>query len=150
MHRRLGRIITDMEAKDLLKYQVETSGKQVDAVLDGLAEDKWGVKAGACMSPSEMVVHMTECYIAAQTHLAGGTHEWGSYKAADEAPAELVSKMRSERTKARDAILASDAADVGETATLYVLLHDAYHVGQLCTLRMGIDPEWDAYSIYAD
>ena len=137
-----------MDTKDLIKYQVEASGKQVDRVLDGLAEDKWSTTAGGCMSPSETVVHLTECYVAAQTHLSGGTHEWGSYKAEEEAPAELAAKMRSERTKAWDALLGSDAADVGETATQYLLLHDAYHVGQLATLRMGVDPEWDAYSIY--
>ena len=137
-----------MDAKELIKFQMEASGKQVDKVLEGLADDKWGVKAGASMSASETVAHLAECYVAAQTHLSGGTHEWGSYKAVGETPEELGATMWSERTKAWEAILGSDADDVGETATQYLLLHDAYHVGQLATLRMGLDSEWDAYSIY--
>ncbi len=139
-----------METKDLLKYQMEAAGKQVDTVLDGLADDKWRTNASGGMSPSETVVHLTECYVATQTHVAGGTHEWGSYKASEETPSDLVSKMRSERSKAWSAVLGSDAEDAGETATQYLILHDAYHVGQLATLRMGVDPEWDAYSIYSD
>lgn len=139
-----------MDSKELLKYQMETSAKQVDKVLEGLADDKWSVKVGGGMSASETAVHLTECYVAAQTHVAGGEHKWGSYKAAGETPSELGATMRSERTKAWEAILGSDADDLGETATQYLLLHDAYHVGQLATMRMGVDPEWDAYSIYSD
>ena len=139
-----------MDTKDLIRYQIEASAKQVDKVLEGLADDKWGVKTGGCMSASETVVHLTECYVAAQTQLSGGSHEWGSYKAAEETPAELATKMRSERSKAWEAVLAADDDEAGKTATEYLVLHDAYHVGQLATLRMGFDPEWDAYSIYSD
>lgn len=144
----LGRIITDMDTKDLIKYQIAASAKQVDKVLEGLADDKWGAKSGNGMSPGETVVHLTECYVAAQTHLSGGTHEWGSYTASEETPTELAAKMRSERSKAWEAILGANDEEAGKAATEYLVLHDAYHVGQLATLRMGVDPEWDAYSIY--
>lgn len=30
----------------------------------------------------------------------------------------------------------------------YLALHMSYHVGQICALRMKIDPKWDAKSIY--
>ena len=139
-----------MDAKELIKFQMEASAKQVDKVLEGLADDKWGVKAGGSMSASETVVHLAECYVAARTHVAGGTHEWGSYKAAGETPEELGANMRSERSKAWEAILGAEVGEAGKAATEYLILHDAYHVGQLATMRMGCDPEWDAYSIYSD
>ena len=85
-----------MDSKELMKYQMEASAKQVDKVLDGLADDKWSVKAGGCMSAAETAVHLTECYVAAQTHVSGGTHEWGTYKAVGETPAALGATMRSE------------------------------------------------------
>jgi hypothetical protein len=48
--------------------------------------------------------------------------------------------------------VAGDAteANVREDAMHYIVLHDCYHVGQLCLVRLADDPNWDAYSIYAE
>ena len=138
-----------MELKDALNYQLETSAQQVDKVLEGLAEDKWGAKLrDESMSPAEVVAHLTECYIAAQKELKGEPHEWGSYVPADDSPNALVAAMRAERKKACDAITAKSDEESVKAATQYIVLHDAYHVGQLATLRLSVDPSWDAYSIY--
>ena len=52
----------------------------------------------------------------------------------------------------RDAVVAkldgSASEEVVKHAFDYVALHDCYHVGQMCTLRLTLDPEWNAYSIY--
>jgi len=139
-----------MDTRDLLKYQLDAIAHQVDKVLEGLEEDKWDGKVREdCMSPRETVIHLTECYIAAKRDLAGEKHEWGSYVAESEDISELLSKMRSERDSVRDALLNSDSEKSGEVATQYVMLHDAYHVGQLATYRIGADADWDAYAIYS-
>lgn len=139
-----------MDTKDLLKYQLETSANQVDKVLEGLSEDKYdGKLRDDCMSPRETIAHLTECYIAAKTDLDGGKHEWGSYVPDDKDLGAMKAKMQEERSRVIEAILASDSEKVGEVATQYLLLHDAYHVGQLATYRMGVDTDWDAYSIYS-
>ncbi|MBW7928889.1 MAG: hypothetical protein H3C58_12580 [Fimbriimonadaceae bacterium] len=33
-------------------------------------------------------------------------------------------------------------------AVEYIAVHDAYHVGQLVTLRLSVEPDWNYYSIY--
>lgn len=139
-----------MDTKDLLKFQLEASAHQIDKVLEGLPDDKWDGKIrDDCMSPRETVTHLTECYIAAKTDIAGGKHEWGSYVPEEEEVSAITAKMNEERTSLKEAVLASDNEKVGEIASQYAMLHDAYHVGQLAIYRMGVDPEWDAYSIYS-
>ena len=138
-----------MDLKDALRYQLESSAHQIDKVLEGLPEDKWEAKMrGDCMSPSEAVAHLTECYIAAQKDLAGVQHEWGSYLPSGDTPEALVAEMREERKKAWDAMVSRGDEESVKAATQYVILHDAYHVGQLAMLRLGLDRDWDPYSIY--
>jgi len=138
-----------MENRDFLEYQIGTSGRQVEMVLDGFAAEKWDKSLSeGSMNTTELVGHLTECYLAVQKHMLGEEHEWGSYIPAQESAQELVAAMRTEREKAKEALLAASSDDAVKAATDYVVLHDVYHVGQMAALRMSVDPEWDAYSIY--
>jgi hypothetical protein len=139
-----------MDLKEVLKYQLESAGHQVDKVLEGLKEDQWDAKLrDDCMSPKEVVAHLTECYVAAQKDMVGQQHEWGSYMPADEAPPALLAEMREARQRAWDDLIKSGDEKAVKAATQFIVLHDAYHVGQLATLRLGLDPQWDAYAIYS-
>jgi hypothetical protein len=139
-----------MDAKQLMLYQLESSGHQVDEVLKGLNEAHWDAKVrDGCMTVRETVPHLTECYIAARKDLEGQPHEWGSYLAADDAPAAIVAEMQSERQRVWEALMAADIEKAGKVATQFIILHDAYHVGQLCAIRMAVEPAWDPYAIYA-
>jgi hypothetical protein len=139
-----------MDLREAMKYQLEASANQIDKVLDGLQDDQWDAKVrDDLMSPREVLAHLTECYIAAQDHAAGRKHEWGSYIPADDDPDALVAEMRRERSKAWAELLAKSDEDSFKAATDYLVLHDAYHVGQLAALRLGITPDWDPYAIYA-
>ena len=138
-----------MDVRGVLKYQMETCAKQVDAVYDSLPDDLWDRKTSeGGMTPRETVRHLAEAYAAASKHMSGEDHEWGSYKLEASDPSDLMQAMRTERQLAVDAILTGDADKAPEAATQYLMLHDAYHVGQMCALRVREEPEWDAYSIY--
>ena len=139
-----------MDAKQLMLYQLESSAHQVDAVLRGLSEDEWDSKVrDGCMTVRETVSHLTECYIAARKDIEGQPHEWGSYVVADDAPAVILAEMQSERQKVWEVLMAADIEKAGKVATQFIILHDAYHVGQLCAIRMAAEPAWDPYAIYA-
>ena len=138
-----------MDTTEVLKYQMETCAKQVDAVFDSLPDNLWDHKTSeGCMTPRETVVHLAEAYVAAGKHMSGEEHEWGSFRLEASDPSELMRAMRRERQLAVEAILSGDADKAPEAATQYLMLHDAYHVGQMCALRVREEPEWDAYSIY--
>lgn len=139
-----------MNATELMKIQLADSGNQVAKTLEGLDGIKWETKMrDDLMSPKEVVVHLTECYIAAEKHAKGEEHEWGTYLPADEDPKALVENMWSQREKATDALLEKGDEDSMKAASSYITLHDAYHVGQLAALRMELTPDWDPYSIYS-
>lgn len=138
-----------MVTTDAMRYQLEATAYQLDNVLEGLEGDQWDAKVREdLMSPREVVGHLIECYIAAQKHATGEKHDWGSYLPPSDDAEELVTEMRSERAKACEALLAKGDDDSLRAATDYIVLHDAYHVGQLAALRLGLDPDWDPYSIY--
>jgi hypothetical protein len=138
-----------MDLKAALKYQLDDSGYQLTKVLEGLDGDQWDAKEReGLMSPRDVVAHLTECYIAAGKSMAGQEHEWGTYIPGDDDPEGLLATMNAERAKACDAMVASGDEKAVKAATAYVILHDAYHVGQLAALRLKLSPDWDAYSIY--
>ncbi|MCH7903958.1 MAG: DinB family protein [Armatimonadetes bacterium] len=138
-----------MDVREVLKYQMETCAKQVDAAFDSLPDGLWDRKTSeGCMTPGETIHHLAEAYAAARKHMSGEDHEWGSYKLEGSDPSELLQAMRTERQLAVEAILSGDPEKAPEAATQYLMLHDAYHVGQMCALRVREEPTWDAYSIY--
>ena len=139
-----------MDAKELLRFQLDDAGNQVAKTLEGLDGIKWDTKMREdVMSPKEVVAHLTECYIAARKHADGEKHEWGSYLPETEDAAALVDGMWAERRAACDALLSKGDEDSMKAATSYIVLHDAYHAGQLAALRMQLTPDWDPYSIYS-
>jgi hypothetical protein len=139
-----------MTLHDAMKYQLDAAANQVDKVLEGLEPDQWDAKVREdLMSPREAVSHLTECYIAAQKHAAGEQHEWGAYVPSSEDPEDLLREMREHRVAAKESLLAKADDDALKAATDYIVLHDAYHVGQLAALRLAITPDWDPYAIYS-
>lgn len=138
-----------MTAEQLIKKQLDHSGFQVEKVFEGLGEEFADKRAAdKMMSPRETLEHLAECYVASQKSMAGEKHEWGSYKSQGGNLAELYTITKAERDRAVASILAGDIEKGAEAATDYLILHDAYHVGQMCTNRLSFDPEWNAYAIY--
>lgn len=138
-----------MDARDLFASQLEVGAKQVGKVLLDWPEGKWDERLAAnTMSARETVVHLTECYHAAQAELEGRKHSWGTYEPVSDETQRLVAEMRKQWDVMKAAALATDPEHYNEILA-YTTNHDCYHVGQLCSLRLMLQPDWDAYSIYS-
>ncbi len=137
-----------MTARELLQGQLEETGYQLEACFAGLDGASWDAKdPDTAMSPRETALHLAEAYRAYTTHMDGGKHEWGSYRLEDSSLEGVLANWRKEREEATARALASDTDESYRLAQDYILLHDAYHVGQLATLRIRLGG-WDPYSIY--
>jgi len=137
-----------MNAQDLLARQLATSRYQLAKAFEGLEGDDWHRRsAPEAMSPYEMAVHLSECYTAATKEFYGEHHEWGSFVVENDDPSTVFAKMLELRDQAAETLLVADDDKAHDLATDFVLLHDAYHIGQLATTRLQIG-NWDPYSLY--
>lgn len=139
-----------MTAQELAIKQIRASADMFDRSIAGLSPAEFDQRVNEhTMSAREMVAHLTECCLAVQEGLAGQAHQWGSYSAGDRTPEELLAELAAERQKAWDQLAAAEGDKPLEMGMDYLALHDAYHVGQMVTLRLTLDPSWNSYSIYA-
>ncbi|MFM9873359.1 MAG: DinB family protein [Fimbriimonadaceae bacterium] len=137
-----------MSTQDFIKTQLEDSGKQLTAVFTGIPVDKWDEKVTEhAFSAKETANHLADCYNAFLTAADGGEHEWGSTIIEDQSPDGLTKAMFDLRTKCADQAGSTDDPKIHHLASEYICLHDAYHVGQMVTLRMKLG-DFDPYSIY--
>ena len=138
-----------MDATAIVNAGIEAAGSQLTKVISGLTDEQLDLRPHpAAMTLREQLVHQTEAYIAMQADAAGAEHEWGSYKSTLNTFDELQTEMFAQRQTAVDAVLAKGDEAVLKSALFFLVLHDGYHIGQLCTLHIALDPEWNAYSIY--
>ena len=135
---------------DPLDAALESSGLHFAKALDGMPEEGIDRKLTPDgMSPREMLEHLCECYLAYLDLAEGRKHDWGSYRAPEKATGPLTSTWKDLRTRAVGVALASKDPEVRENAIHYIALHDEYHVGQLCLIRLLAEPGWNADSIYS-
>jgi hypothetical protein len=133
----------------LLKTTLDAAGMQVEKVLDGMPETSMDARLTAeGMTPRQILQHLTECYVAFKAEASGGSHEWGTYASADQSTVALFSDWKRLRSEAADLALGSADPKLQEKAMDFMALHDAYHVGQLCLIRLQAQPDWNIYSIY--
>jgi hypothetical protein len=97
------------------------------------------------MTPRELITHLCDVYMHVSAKSKGEEAGWNQY-VAPERTEDLMADFDSLRAKAVSDCLASN--DPYELATDYIIVHDAYHVGQLCTSRISVEPGWDPYAIY--
>lgn len=137
-----------MDAITLLRTQIDDLGFQLEACLTGLPVEEIDTKPLPVLSSArEAVTHLCEVYTATEEITRGQQHAWGSYAPPVTEWNELLVVFRDLRTKAATAVLDGDPEHLGH-GSAFLVEHDAYHVGQLATLRRSIDPDWNAYSIY--
>jgi len=137
-----------METKDFLKAQLDDVGYQLNAVFAGLTDEQWHAKVTPdTMSPAETANHLCDCYSALLANADGGEYEWGSLKIEDQSPANLYKTMMDLRSQAVKRATDATEERLNQLGSSYVSLHDAYHVGQLVTLRLKLGG-FEPYSIY--
>lgn len=138
-----------MEAKELVSKAMETSGRQIEKAYEGLPETDYDKKiCESAMTPREMLEHLCECYHNAVPYADGVEPDWGNYSIADKSTANLWAVYAEIRKAAMEKALTLDGPKLVEIAMGFIALHDTYHVGQLCQLRIHLDPNWNAYAIY--
>lgn len=138
-----------MTAVELSRYQFDDQGYQLERCFEGLSEAQMDAKTTeGSMTPRETLEHFCECYTAFLASMKGEKHNWGTYKLADHSTDALLEEFRKLRTQAVEGALSKGDEETLRHAHLFMTAHDAYHVGQLCLLRLQSDPSWDPYSIY--
>lgn len=129
--------------ESMLRRQCDYVGGQVRAAVGDMKESTWDSRSTANgMTPRETLVHLCDVYQFVAEKARGGDPQWNQYHGEG-----LLVDFDRRRGEAVEACLASE--DAYELLTDYIIVHDAYHVGQLCYVRCACEPEWDAYSIYA-
>jgi hypothetical protein len=137
-----------MTAQELIKKQMDETESMLAQTFKGLSDETAATKIGSMMSPKEMVAHLAECYVAAKKDIEGTKHEWGTYSPPSQSWDNLLDELGQRRKEAVDAILLKGDDQALRVATDFIVGHDHYHIGQLCAIRISIDPAWDSYSIY--
>jgi len=135
----------------LAKKVLDHVGFQVKTVFTGLEEAQWSHRIHPeSMTPFEMITHLTECCRAAAYRISRDEEfpDWGKTQMSGSTPDEWMEEFHATRSQAISAGL--EKADEKSLDTLMDLLalHEAYHVGQMCTLRLDLDPKWNPLSIY--
>ncbi len=138
-----------MTGNDFIKHALDSLETQLTSCYNEISEVEMDHKITPdAMSPREIAAHLCEVYQAFSTEAAGGKHEWGNYDAGDRSTSIIIEKMFSMRKNVVDlALQSSDEATV-KHAIDYIVLHDPYHVGQICLARIACNKEFNPYSIY--
>jgi len=135
-----------MSSAELLAHMLKNAGFQIEQCYAGIDEATMDLQpASSMMTPRQILGHLTECCLACQAKNEGKEHSWGSYTPVT-GTEELLSTYRAERAKAVAGIDETDASI--DAAVDFLVAHEYYHVGQLCTARLTANPDWNAYSIY--
>ncbi|MBL8048212.1 MAG: hypothetical protein JNJ45_05970 [Chthonomonas sp.] len=129
-----------------LKLALDDTGHQIRQAVAGLDLDAKPIEA--MMSGRMTLAHLYECYIACRAELNGEKHKWGEYVVPQEVVDDPMAHVFALRDEVIGEIHSAGTPEATSNALSYIALHDAYHVGQLCSLRLTLDPEWNAYSIY--
>lgn len=137
--------MTAIEAASAL---MNTAAGQVEGALKDWPADQWDARLNEhTMSAREQVIHLTECCLAFQKSLTGEEHSWGTYAPEDTSVDSILAAWREERAKCAAAIPTANDEQL-KHAFDYIVLHDAYHVGQLVSLHLTLVPDWNSYAIY--
>ncbi|HRK21828.1 MAG TPA: DinB family protein [Fimbriimonadaceae bacterium] len=138
-----------MTTLEFVQHQLKDGRFQIDKVFEGLTDEDFDHRiAPQAMSPREILEHLCECHQACLDALQGKSFNWGSYSLPDKSAPALFKTFNDLRAQAELAIAADPNETTFKKASEYLVAHDAYHVGQMALVRLGLDAAWDPYSIY--
>jgi hypothetical protein len=138
-----------MGSIELIQYQLEIVGFQVEKVFEGLPENLYEATLSPdLMSPRLTLAHFLELFEAIEKQLNSETHEWGSYLNKQGTFQSLFTEYQHQRSKTISNALESKNVNSLKLLSDYIVLHESYHVGQLCSLRIAHDKNFNPLSIY--
>lgn len=137
-----------MTAREFAESLLNESSYQVHACLKDASDADFNAKPiPVMMSIRECVEHLIECTLAVQTMLAGEKYNWGSYSLPANTIGDALAIFDAERAKAVSGAL--DCLDENPSYVKdFLIAHEFYHVGQLCSIRIALNPDWDFMCIY--
>lgn len=137
-----------MTITDFVTSQLADTHLQVTKVFEDMPTEAWDKSVTPLsMTPRETMIHLCDC---CQAFLSEdpSAYEWGSFDGDGISNEDIVSKYDELRSKCVDKVNMTGNDEVLKGASAYIALHEAYHVGQMASLRLSVDPNWNAYSIY--
>jgi hypothetical protein len=142
------RYTSGMTAQELIAHQITDCGYQLERVFNGIDESTADLKVGPeAMSPRETAAHLIECCQAFLVEADGASYDWGSMQMEDTSWARLMDVLVDKRQEAAVKVANGDDR-VLKLASSFLVIHDAYHIGQMAQLRIHHTEGWDPYSIY--
>ncbi len=138
-----------MTASELMQAQIDMLTAQVEACYAGLGKNDFDREIlPQMMRPSRMLDHLAECVHAFLAKKDGADYDQWGVTGLTGTLEERMATYRELREQAKAGIAGREDEKALIAASDFLTAHDAYHVGQLVTMRLTIDPEWNAYSIY--
>ena len=138
-----------MNAIKLLSHQLEDTTFQITKVLEGVKESDLDFKIGpTTQSIRGLIEHLCEVYTAVEEESRGEHHKWGSYSIEDKSWGNLINTFTTLRSRAIELVSSPESEQQLFSASDFMVGHEYYHVGQLASIRIATDPEWDPFSIY--
>lgn len=136
----------------LLKSALQSTNYQITKVFEGFSDERGEFDIRICpeaKTARETLEHLCDCYQGFMEMSHDKEYVWGSFHAENQSTSQLLETCHELRKKAENFAL-SHAHDpkAAEFALGMLSLHEAYHVGQMCLLRIRVDPTWNPYSIY--
>ena len=136
-----------MDALSLLTKGIAEVSYQIDQALLGLGDDALDFRPhSTALSLREQYEHLTEVYLAVQALSKGETFSWGAFKSEATTVEALRTEMQAERQRAVATVTDTDGS-IGSGLS-FLVIHEGYHVGQICTLHHAFDPSWSSFAIY--
>lgn len=96
----------------------------------------------------ETLAHLIDVCYAYQHLRTGKKYKWQSFTTDCVKKEDVFSVFLEVWEKTREYACQIDTEKEFLDTVEYLALHISYHVGQICALRMKIDPKWDAKTIY--
>jgi len=137
-----------MSSENFLSKSLEECDFQLRVLINGFPSDQRETKVvPTAMSFRESIEHLAMVYHATNLIAHGEKFDWMSGWSTGITDIEpLIEKMFELRMVAINACMRTP--DQHDIAMDYIAMHDAYHVGQLCLIRMALDSGFNPYSLY--
>ena len=134
---------------DLIFSQLRQNEKMLWKIFEGISDSELDFRPlPTALSLREHLGHLCAGCEALMAIRQGREYDWDNIASHGSTVLELLSKFRQLRL---EALPAGESINLEAASLLsdYLILHEAYHIGQLALSRKALDPSWDSLKLYA-